>query len=159
MTAAPLDFELLAFFPADHAEAPNGKLYVNGAFWVRLNFPAYPQVLPSISLVAVLKVPFAAYHAEHQFEIVMEDPDGKPLAFQAGGAFRVGADADMEYGDPTLMPIVVPVTNLLIERPGDYTLLFKVDGNELGRYTFRARQVAVPMQFKLAPPPPQAEAS
>ncbi len=155
-----LDFKLLAFFPSDHATVENGKLYVHGGYWSRLNFPRYPQVVPAIALVAVLEVPFARYHAEHGFTIRMKDPDGKMLPLDIGGTFRVGAGPDMEYGDPTVMPITVPVYNLVLDRAGDYSFTFTLDGKELGRYPIRAVQVPVPLQFNLAPPPPpQSEAS
>lgn len=154
------DFRLLAFFPCDHASAENGKVYVNGGFWSRLNFPAYPQVVPAIALVAVVEVPFARYHAEHEFAIGMIDPDGNALPLDIRGKFRVGAGPDMEYGDPTVMPITVPIHNLVLERAGDYSFSFAVDGAELGRYSVRAVQVPVALQFNLSPPPrpPQSEA-
>ncbi len=67
-------FRVLAFCPADHAEVVNGKLYVHGGFWGRLNFSMFPQVLPAVSLVAVLEVPFSAYHAEHKLALGLEAP-------------------------------------------------------------------------------------
>ena len=33
-----------AFFVADHADVVGGKVYVNGGFWSRLQFPSYPAV-------------------------------------------------------------------------------------------------------------------
>ena len=150
MTA--MSFELLAFFPADHAEAVNGKLYVHGGYWERLNFPMYPQVFPSFALVAVVRVPFAAYQAEHRFRFGMEDADGNELSLRVEGAFRVGAAPDMEYGDPTVMPIAVPVHNLVIERPGQFAFTFALDDAPLGRFAVKAMQVAAPLQFNLTPP-------
>ena len=151
--AAPMEFALKALFTADHAEAVNGKLYINGGGWNRLGFPFFPQVLPNMAVVAIVEVPFAKYQAEHQFEIKMVDPDGAALALKIDGNFRVGADPNMNYGDPTLMPFALPVHNLLIQGPGDYSFVFSIDGKELGRYPIRVMQVAIPMQFNLAPPP------
>ena len=34
-----------------------GKVYVNGGFWSRLQFPSYPAVVPHIAIVAALHVP------------------------------------------------------------------------------------------------------
>jgi len=45
-----------AFFTADHAEALNGKVYLNGGFWNRLNYPQHPAVIPTMALVAVVSV-------------------------------------------------------------------------------------------------------
>ena len=151
-------FRVLAFCPADHAEVVNGKLYMNGGFWGRLNFPLFPQMLPPMSLVAVLEVPFSAYHAEHTLALAVEDADGKPLPMHVDATFRVGADAQMQYGDPTVMPLAVPVTNLVIPAPGDYRFTLTVDGELLERYSIRAQQVAVPVQLNV-PPPPESEAS
>jgi hypothetical protein len=55
-------------------------------------------------------------------------------------------------GDPTLLPIAVPITGLKIDKPGDYSFTFGIDGTELGRYTVRAVQVAVPMKLALKDP-------
>jgi hypothetical protein len=149
------DIEVVAFFPADHAVVEGGKVYSNGAFWDRLRFPTYPQVF-SLSLVAVLKIPFRAYHQDHRFEIGMEDADGKELPLRVQGDFRVGSSADMRYGDPTVMPIAVNVNNVQVAKPADYSFVLRVDGAELGRYQIRAVQLALPIQV---PPgtPPQTE--
>jgi hypothetical protein len=156
----PLNFEVVAFFPADHADTANGKAYINGGFWNRVAFPVYPAALPPISLVAVVRVPFAKYQAEHTFVMGMVDPDGRQLPFRAEGKFRVGASPMMEYGDPSILPVCVPVVNLLLERPGEYAFTFTI-GEELARYSVWAMQVGEPMQFNIpqSPPPPEAQAS
>ncbi len=153
-------FRVLAFFPADHAEVVNGKLYMHGGFWGRLNFPLFPQMLPQMALVAVLEVPFSAYHAEHRLSLGITDADGNPLPLQVDATFRVGADADMHYGDPTVMPLAVPVANLVIPAPGDYSFTLTVNDELLERYSIRAQQVSVPMQLNVQPPdqPPESEA-
>jgi hypothetical protein len=160
MTSSPLDFTVQAFFAADHAVVENGKLYVNGAGWNRFGFPGFPQVVPSMSLVAILEVPFGHYNAQHTFRFGLEDPDQVALPLAVVGNFRVGASPDMEYGDPTMMPIAVPIYGLVIPRAGDYAFVFSVDDEPLGRYRVRATQIAIPLQFNLSPPPapPQAEA-
>jgi hypothetical protein len=151
----PLGFRLLALFLADHADAVNGKVYVNGGFFNRLMFPMYPQAVPAMSLVAVCEVPFARYLSEHQFTVELVDQDGHPSSFKAQGSFRVGVSAEMEFGDPTVMPIAVPIYGLVLDRPGDYCFTFSIDGDELGRWSFRAMQVDL---SQLRPPPPEAEA-
>jgi len=155
-------FRVLAFFPADHAEVVNGKLYLHGGFWGRLNFPLFPQMLPQMALIAVLEVPFSAYHAEHKLSLGLEDADGNALPMQVEATFRVGADADMQYGDPTIMPVAVPVANLVIPAPGDYSFTVTVNGDLLERYSIRAKQVSVPVQLQVEHPPgppPDGEAS
>lgn len=152
----------MAFFPADHAEAVNGKLYANGAYWNQLNLPSYPAVMPSLTLVAVVEVPFGLLHAEHVIQMGLKDPDGEPLALRVEGKFRVGAAPTLEYGDSTIMPVTVPVNGLVLPRPGRYTFTCTIDGEELDHFSIRALHLPIPMQFTIAPPvqrPPESEAS
>ena len=145
-------FEVVAFFPADHAEAVNGKVYLNGGFWNRLNFPEYPAVIGTMALIAVIHVPFHEYQEDHKFALGMVDADEKASPFHVEGVFRVGAAADLRRGDPTIMPIAVPVTGLKIDRAGDYSFTLDVDGSELARFQFRAVQLATPLKFELDNP-------
>src|SRR6266542_4390598 len=139
------DLGVVAFFAADHAVAVEGKVYVNGGFWNRLNFPSFPQVLPSMALVVVVQVPFHEYHRDHTFRMGLEDSDGKPLALKVEGSFRVGADPANEFGDPTQLPMAVALNNVVLERPGDYSFTFSIDEHPMARYPIRAMQVAVRM--------------
>lgn len=148
MTQPATDITALAFFPSDHGAVEGGKVYANGAFWDRLRFPTYPQVLP-ISLVAVLRIPYRAYLQDHTFEMSMVDSDETELPLRVDGDFRVGASPDMRTGDPTTMPVAVRVNNVTIPQAGDYSFVLKVDGAEIARYAFRAVQIATPTQ---APP-------
>lgn len=146
------DFRVVAFFAADHAQAVGGKVYVNGGFWNQLSFPIYPAIAPPLALAAVVEVPFRAYHQDHTFRLGMEDADGNVLPLEAAGDFRVGAQAKIRVGDPTLMPVVIPITGLKIDKPGDFSFTFSIDDTELARCQVRAVQVAVPMKLELATP-------
>lgn len=152
----PTDIHAIAFFAADHAVVAGGKVFVNGGFWTRLNFATFPQVLP-VGLVAVLNVPFRAYHQDHRLEIGLEDADGRELRLRVEGDFRVGAGPDMKYGDPTVMPVAVMANSVMFEKPGDYSFVLKVDGTELTRYSVRAVQVAAPILPGAIPPPPSGQ--
>ncbi len=142
-------FEVVAFFAADHAEAVNGKVYLNGGFWNRLNYPQYPAVAGPLSLVAVISVPFHEYQEDHRFAIGLVDADGISEPLKIEGAFRMGASPDLRRGDPTLMPIAIPVSGLRLERPGDYRFTLAIDGEEFARYQFRAVQLAAPLRFEI----------
>lgn len=146
------DIEAAAFFAADHAVVENGKIYVNGGFWSMFRFASYPAVHPTLSLVAIIHVPWRAYQQDHGLSIGLQDADGKDLPLNIAGEFRVGAGVDMRVGDPTLMPLAVSINNLTIEKPGDYAFTLSVDGTEISRYLVRAIQVALP---SLQPPTPQ----
>lgn len=139
------DIRALAFFAADHAVAVEGKLYVNGGFWDRLNIPAFPHAVPAVSIAAVLRIPYRAYHQDHTMSVGLEDADGNPLPLRIDGQFRVGAEPYMKHGDPTTMPLAFNVNGILIERAGDYAFTLSVDQTEIERFTFRAAQVAAPI--------------
>ncbi len=126
-----------------------GKVYVNGGFWDVIRFPAYPQVLP-VAVVAVLRVPYRAYHQDHKFEVTMEDADARDVLLRVEGQFRVGSSAEMRVGDPSILPMAM-LGQVAIPRPGDFSFILRVDGGELARYPFRALQVAAPMEM---PGPP-----
>lgn len=134
-----------AFFMADHATVESGKVYTNGAFWNRLNFPGFPAVT-HFAVVAVLNIPWRAYHQNHKFLVWFEDADAKRLPGEIGGEFTVGAAPDMKVGDATTMPIAAMVNNFAIAQAGDYAAVLSVDGLEIARWPFRANQQFMSMQ-------------
>jgi Family of unknown function (DUF6941) len=151
------DFEVIAFFPADHASVVEGKLYVNGGIWDRLNFPAYPQAIPLVSLVAVVRVPYRAYHQDHTFGMRLENAENEPLSFRVEGGFRFGTEPHMRVGDPSLLSMAVPVAGVVLEGPGDYSFVFSIDGTDLVRYPLRAVQVVGAPQLLTPPADPSKE--
>jgi hypothetical protein len=107
-----------------------------------LNFSAFPAVLPSAAIVAVIQVPWHANNHDHNLVIRLVDSDGRPApGFDVQGQFRGSAGPDMKYGDPGLLPVAIPIVGLQIERPSDYSFVLEVDGIELARYSVRVRQV------------------
>ena len=147
----PTDIYAEAFFTADHAANENGKLYVNGGFWNRLNFPMYPAV-HSFAVCAVIHIPWRAHHQSHTFAISFEDADGQTTPNRFEGEFQTGTSPDMRPGDFTNAPFAVQVGNFVFQRPGNYAAVLQVDGTEIKRWRIRALQVAgIPMM-----PPPQA---
>lgn len=158
MTAHPpeTDLRALAFCPADHAVAIGGKVYANGAFWNRLNATsAFPWTAPPISLVAVLHVPYRAYHQDHKLVFALEDADRNRLDLCVEAGFRVGTQPDMRQGDPTIMPVSVNVGGVIFQKPGDYSFVLEVDGTEIERFPFRVVQVAAAVSLPPDTPPPQ----
>jgi hypothetical protein len=145
MTNADTDIYAPAFFLADHAAVESGKVYTSGAFWNRLNFPSFPAVI-HFGVVAVLNVPWRAYHQQHKFAVSFEDEDGRAIAGELGGEFTVGASPDMKVGDETIMPISAMVNNFTVGKAGTYAALLTVDGQEIARWSFRAAQLPMGMQ-------------
>jgi hypothetical protein len=138
----PNSFHALGFFPADHAAAESGKVYANGAYWGTLHFPAFPAVLPTMALVAVVQQPFSAAHVDHEFAIGLEDADGKEQGLDVRGSFRAAPGLESRYGEPNVIPITVPINGLPFDAPGDFAFVLRVDGNELARYPIRVLQSA-----------------
>jgi hypothetical protein len=141
MVSAVGEFETYGFFPADHAEVVGGKVYANGAFWTLLRFPVYPQILPTVSLVAVLSVPPYAFGQDHAITVGMMDADGGELPLKAEGTFRVDSGPELRPGESAVVPISITVNFLRLERPGEYAFRLFIDGEELDRYGFRASEV------------------
>ena len=138
----PNGFTALGFFPADHAAAESGKVYASGAYWGTLHFPAFPAVLPTMALVAVVQQPFSAAHADHEFAIGLEDADGQAHGLDIRGSFRAAPGLESKYGEPNVIPITVPIHGLPFETPGDFSFVLKVDGTELARYRIKVMQSA-----------------
>jgi hypothetical protein len=135
-------FRAVGFFPADFAAIESGKVYVGGGFWELLNFPAFPAVVPSIALVAVILVPFHAYQKDHTITMGLVDDEDQPLGFSVEGVFRSAPRIEAAYGDAGTAPVAVPVQGLTFERPGRYSFTLRVDNTEIARYRFRVAQVA-----------------
>lgn len=134
-----------AFFMADHAAVESGKVYSNGAFWNRLQFPGFPAVT-HFAIVAVLNIPWRAYHQMHKFSVWFEDADAKRVAGEIGGEFSVGTAPDMKVGDETIMPIAAMVNNFTLSNAGDYAAVLAVDGQEISRWKFRAMLLPAGLQ-------------
>lgn len=136
----PLDLHAEAFFTADHAAVESGKLYVNGGFWSRLNFPSFPAV-HNFAVCIVLHIPWRAHHQRHKFAVSFEDADGQTTSNRAEGQFQSGTAPDMRPGDYTVAPIAILVNGFVLQRAGDYAAVLHVDGTEISRWRFRAIQV------------------
>lgn len=138
--AMPVDLHAEAFFTADHAVVENGKLYMNGGFWTRLNFPSFPAI-HNFALGIVLHVPWRAHRQRHTFSVLFEDADGQITSNRLEGQFQVEPAPDLRTGDFTVLPIAVGVNGFVLQRAGDYAAVLQVDGTEITRWRFRAVQV------------------
>lgn len=136
----PVDLHAEAFFTADHAAVENGKLYVNGGFWSRLNFQTFP-VVHNFSLCVVLHIPWRAHDQRHSFAVMFEDADGQVTTNRLEGQFQTATTPDMRTGDYSVVPIAIGVSGFVLQRPGDYAAVLHVDGTEVSRWRFRAVQV------------------
>jgi len=136
----PVDLHAEAFFTADHAVVESGKLYVNGGFWSRLNFPSFP-VVHNFAVCVVLHIPWRAHNQLHAFAVSFEDADGQLTTNRLEGQFQTAKAADMRTGDYSVVPIAIGVNGFVLQRAGDYAAVLQVDRTEVSRWRFRAVQV------------------
>lgn len=118
-------FKVLGFFAADHAVVENGKLYVNGGFFDRVYFPAFPAPL-SIAVVALVEVSSERFQRDHKWTVQMEGADNANLIVKIDGGFRVAPPPDSEPGEPAKVALAVPLTGLSLPRAGDYSFVLSL---------------------------------
>jgi len=120
----------------DHAEAPNGKMYLmggGGGIIPRQWAPTGPDgevgQLPSRFALAIgIVVPYTRTHQEIPVDVRVVDADGKPLA-QVGGTFRTALNALASPGTSALVPIAMPLA-LLFPATGTYVVKVKIGDEE-----------------------------
>jgi hypothetical protein len=130
-------------FLADRAEAINGKLYVMGGAWDRLQVPELPGPLPvPISVAVVITVPWSLTNREFTFSLELVDVDNAPLPITEEGEvfsipFEVGRPPGLRQGRPQKNVLSVTIgPGLEFEKPGTYSFRGMIDGEELSRATF-----------------------
>jgi hypothetical protein len=136
---------VIAFFAADHvATSPDGKLYVNGGFYSLLRFPSFPATLPTLGIGAVIEVPFQDSMQDHAIRIGVRNSEGQELKVRVEANFRNALTPDSKFGDPSIVPFGVTVTNVEIPAPDAYELVLWFDNVEREVYRLRAVQVGMP---------------
>ncbi|MFA5786816.1 MAG: hypothetical protein WDA71_07535 [Actinomycetota bacterium] len=127
-----------AFFPADHAEAVNGKLYVTGGCWDRILATAIPGHHPHLSLAAVLHVNWNETDQRHAVQVEGVDEDGRQFVSSIEGQFQAGRPPGMRPGDESAIVMVFNLDGMPLRRAGVHEFVLRVDGQELARARFRA---------------------
>ena len=84
----------------------------------------------------------------HRFTVAFEDADGAVIGGQFEGEFQVGTAFDHRVGDDSIVPLAMPVSNIVLERSGDYSAVLTIDGAEISRWRFGA------VQYAAGPPTP-----
>jgi hypothetical protein len=132
---------VLAFFAADHVAAtPDAKLYVNGGFFGLLRFPAFPAILATLGVGAVLELPFHDQMHDHAIRIGLRGPDNQDLPVRVEAGFRTAPSLEAQFGEPGVVPFGVTLTNVQIPTAGAYNLVLWFDEVEVKTYRFRAVQ-------------------
>ena len=139
------DMHLTTFLIADHAEACNGKLYITGGCWDTLFSGNFPTQHPHLSIAAALYVPWRATNQSHRIVVDLVDTDGNSILPEPiQGEFEQGRPPGMRPGDSANLVIVFNINGLIVEKPGRYEWVFRVDGTDLGRIGFKVVERKVP---------------
>lgn len=136
--ASPLPpMKVVTFMLADHAEAVNGKLYVTGGNWNQIFAPKFPARHNHLSIALAIQVPWIASNEKHSVELLIVDPDENSiLPTKLGGEFEVGRPPGWRPGDDHLVVVVFNINGMSFPKAGRYSVVAKVDDQELGRLPF-----------------------
>lgn len=137
-----------AIMLCDHAEAVNGKLFLNGG---GINvFRVSPQPPHSIStaLGVVIHVPWTATNQAHHLTVDLIDEDGQPVApwvpdgapprpaVKVDSQFNVGRPVRVQAGAPQSVPLAINF-QLALRSLGGYAFVVSIDDTEVKRLSFR----------------------
>ncbi len=132
-----IDFLILA----DRAEVINGKLYMMGGGWDRLNLLDVSQPVGFALAIGVL-IPWSALYRDHRLRIALEDEDGVQLT-ELRAAMNIGAPAEVTIGQSFRAMFALNV-GWKLPGPGTYRVVAGVDDGDEKR---------VALHVALAQPP------
>lgn len=124
---------------ADAAQYVQGKLYILGGQWDRLNASQLPVQHPSMAVVAVLKIEYseAPKNCTVHIDLMI---DGNAVGPKAIAQLAVGHAPGLKHGAPQFAPIAATFNNLLFERAGRYEWVVSVDSEVLGQIPLEVAQ-------------------
>lgn len=136
-------------FLCDHAQAAEGKLFVNGAginiLWAQAAQEPYGI---NVSVASIAQVPWTATNQAHTFRVHVEDednrkvrpwaPDGHPELDEVAleTAFTVGRPPNLQVGEAQTVPFAFAF-NFPVAKLGLYSFVITVDGSEMKRLPIR----------------------
>jgi len=115
-----IDFLILA----DGAQVQNGKLYVLGGGWERLQFDTYPQTLP-VGIALGVRVPWGETNRRHSFRVRGLNADGEEI-FSGQGEFELGRPPGLPKGMSQMFQVAMNLP-LPVPAPGEYTVEATID--------------------------------
>lgn len=106
----------------DYAQEYSGRLMITGAF-NSLVLPKFPFTYPEIALVARFSVPSPG---EHIIEFGIKEVSGKHTLMEKQ-SIKMTSTGNLRTPYANL---IIKGNNVVIPEPGDYQVLFKIDGQE-----------------------------
>lgn len=156
--AVNMEMEVDAFL-CDSIASAEGKLYVQGAGWNTIFSARFPARHARIGIGVLIGVPYTATNEPHEFEVRLEDSDGRRLPiveappgvtsedgrlYAIGGEFNMGRPPLLPAGDSQMVPLAMNVDGLVFDRPDAYNFVISIDGTEMKRLPIRLQQLAQP---------------
>jgi hypothetical protein len=113
---------------ADAAQAVNGKLYILGGGFDRINMPTQPFQF-RFELALLIDVPWTATNEPYQLIVELLDADGQPVGYRAEVEMETGRPPGSRRGTSFTVPLTLPVF-AEFPGPGRYTLRGSINGIE-----------------------------
>ena len=132
-------------FLADSVVTVEGKLYVLGAGWNRVNVALFPARHDRIGVGLLLHVEAGSAREARSFELAITGPDGSELALgegPGGTVRRISGEFTAGGADEQIVPIAVNLNGVPLERPGDYRVIVSVEAREAKTLPFRVQSLA-----------------
>lgn len=122
---------------ADRAEVVNGKLYLMGAAWDRIQPPTFPHRM-ILGIALGVRIPFAHTDDQHTVAVEMQQDEQRLVGFEA--KLTTGRPPGMA-GMDMLVPMAFNIP-LSIPAEGQVVLRASVDGRAPRRHEIRVAQRA-----------------
>ncbi len=127
----------------DAATVREGLLHVLGAGITRLHRTEYPAPM-QVTLASQVVLSSIETEFPHDVTATIQTEDGD-MVIQANGHLEAGPPNPMlEPGESVILPIVMNLSNVMLTKPGGYSIEMSVDGVHQTSVTFRA--VTVPVE-------------
>jgi hypothetical protein len=118
---------------ADAAAVLDGKLYIHGGGWDRLNTATAPVTHPSMSLVLVFRLEQHEALKDIPVNFVLADEDRHNEIIRGQVNMRVGIPPLVTRGEPIQNPFTVTLQGIQFPKLGRYTFLIESGETELAR--------------------------
>ena len=124
---------------ADAAQVNGGKLYLLGGGWDQLNVGSFP-VQQRMGLAASFLVPWNETNQKRNVELSLVTDDGDEL-LKINGQIEVGRPAGIPAGSGQRAQLAADMS-VEFKRPGVYSIIARIDGEESARIAFRVMERA-----------------
>lgn len=121
----------------DAATVREGLLHILGGGITRLHRAEFPAPM-QVTLVAQVVLTPSEITFTHDVSAVIQTEDGE-VVVQANGHLEAGEPNPLlEPGESVILPLVINLSNVVVPRPGGYSIEISVDDVHQTSLTFRA---------------------